>query len=130
MRRTQTVYEGDTLGQRLGKFAALVGVIFAIVAGVVVTQRLSDDALALVVGLLLAGVPLLAIVALLGFFVVRLATRETRQPTQPQQMSIPPIILQMPTMPQPNQLPDYGGQWQPQRNNGGGRAWDMIGDEE
>ena len=127
MRKTQTVYESDTLGQRLAKFAALLIVVFAIVAAVVVTQRLSDDALALVVGLLLAGVPLLAVVGLLGFFVVKLSARETRQP---QQMSIPPIILQMPTMPQQNQLPDYGGQWQPQRGNGGARQWDMLGDEE
>lgn len=128
MRRVQTVYEGESLGQRLGKFAALLISVFAIVAAVVVTQRLSDDALALVVGLLLAGIPLLAIVALLGFFVVKQATREPRQQVQPQpqQMSIPPIILQMPTAPQQAQLPDYGGQ----RQRGGARSWDMIGDED
>lgn len=137
MRKTvQTTYVGDSLGQRLGKFAALAIVVFAMVAAVLITQRLSDDALALIVGLLLAGIPLLAVCGLLAFLVFRQTPRETRQVQAPQPMSFPPIILQMPTMPQQGQLPDYGAQpWaqpqaQPQRHNGGGRAWDLIGDEE
>lgn len=123
MRKVQTVYEEDSLGKRLGRFATLIGIVFMIVLAVIVSQRLSDDALALAVGILIAGVPLFGVIALLGFFLVKLATRDTRQQPLPQQM-IPPIILQMPA--QPPQLPDYGAQ----RQRGGARSWDMIGDED
>jgi hypothetical protein len=125
MRRIETTYEGDTIGQRLAKFAALMGACFAITAAVIVTQRLSDDALGVIVGLLLAGVPLLAIVALLVFILVR---RDSR-PAQPQPYSIPPIVLQMPQPPQQNALPDYGMPWNvPQRQKQ--RAWDIVGGDD
>jgi len=117
-----------SLGQRLGRFFMLLGAIFGITAAVVVTQRLSDDALALVIGLLLAGIPLLALVGILMFLLIRQAQR---RPVQPQQQQvIPPIILQMPQQPQqPPPLPDYGTQWDIPQRTGEQRQWDVIGDE-
>ncbi|HOU16169.1 MAG TPA: hypothetical protein PKZ84_23950 [Anaerolineae bacterium] len=116
--------ERPRLGQRLGRFLALVGVVFAVVTAVVVVQRLSDDTLALIIGLLLAGVPLLAIIGLLIFV---LARRGQRQP--PQQMTIPPIIMQIPQQPQQPALPDYGLPWEATMQRTGGRQWEVIGEE-
>ncbi len=116
--------ERPRLGQRLGRFVALVGVVFAVVAAVVVVQRLSDDTLALIIGLLLAGVPLLAIIGLLIFV---LAKRGQRQP--PQQMTIPPIIMQLPQQPQQPALPDYGLPWEGTMQRAGMRQWEVIGEE-
>jgi hypothetical protein len=116
--------ERPRLGQRLGRFVALVGVVFAAVAAVVVVQRLSDDTLALIIGLLLAGVPLLAIIGLLIFV---LARRGQRQP--PQQMTIPPIIMQLPQQPQQPALPDYGLPWEGMSQRAGVRQWEVIGEE-
>ena len=118
--------ERPRLGQRLGRFVALVGVVFAVVTAVVVVQRLSDDALALIIGLLLAGVPLLAIIGLLIFV---LARRGQRQPP-PQQMTIPPIIMQLPQQPQQAALPDYGLPWEGVSQRAGVRQWEVIGNEE
>ena len=116
--------ERPRLGQRLGRFVALVGVVFAVVVAVVVVQRLSDDTLALIIGLLLAGVPLLAIIGLLIFV---LARRGQRQP--PQQMTIPPIIMQIPQQPQQSALPDYGLPWEGMSQRTGVRQWEVIGEE-
>lgn len=120
MRKIETTYESDSIGQRLAKFAALIGACFAITAAVIVTRRLSNDALGVIVGLLLAGVPLLAIVGLLVFILIR---RDSR-PAQQQQYSLPPIVLQLP---QQSALPDYGLPWSvPQRQ----RAWDVVGGDD
>jgi len=116
--------ERPRLGQRIGRFIALMGVVFAVTMAVVVIQRLSDDTLALIIGLLLAGVPLLTIIGLLIFV---LARRGQRQP--PQQVMIPPIIMQIPQQPQPPALPDYGLPWEGTAQRTGGRQWEVIGEE-
>ncbi len=125
MRRTQVVYEGDTVGQRLGRFVALLGVIFVVALAVIVSQRFSAETLALIVGLLLAGIPMLAVVGL-PFFVL---IRQGRRPrNEPQQMTIPPIMLTLPQ--QPQALPGDGGMWDiPQRDRVSARSWDVLGDE-
>lgn len=112
------------LGQRLGRFMLLLGVVFAVTMAVVVVERLSDDTLALIIGLLLAGVPLLAIIALLVYV---LARRPQRQP--PQQMTIPPIIMQIPQQPQQPALPDYGLPWEGTSQRTAMRQWEVIGEE-
>ena len=117
--------ERPRVGQRLGRFVALVGVVFAVVTAVVLVQRLSDDTLALIIGLLLAGVPLLAIIGLLIFVLTR---RGQRQPP-PQQMTIPPIIMQIPQQPQSPALPDYGLPWEGPSQRTTGRQWEVIGEE-
>lgn len=124
---SMTVTQEERLGPRLARFVTLLGVIFAISAAVMVTQRLSEDALALIVGLLLAGIPLLGIIALLVFILVKVSQREPRQHAASQQpMMLPPIIVQMP--PQTPQLPNYGESVSaPQHSNG--RMWDVVGEE-
>jgi len=92
---------------------------------VVVVQRLSDDTLALIIGLLLAGVPLLAIIGLLIFVLARRGQRQ--QPLQ--QMTIPPIIMQIPQQSQPPALPDYGLPWEGPSQRTERRQWEVIGEE-
>jgi hypothetical protein len=117
--------ERPRLGPRLWRFVALIGVVFAVVVAVVVVQRLSDDTLALIIGLLLAGVPLLAIIGLLIWV---LARRGQRQPP-PQQMTIPPIIMQIPQQPSQPALPNYGLPWEGTMQRTEGRQWEVIGEE-
>lgn len=126
MRRTQVVYEGDSLGQRLGRFVAFIAVLFFGGAGVVAASKFSSETLALIVGLLLAGIPMLAITGLLFFVLIR---QGRRQPAQPQQMTIPPIMLTLPQ--QPQALPGDGGMWDmPQRERAAAaRSWDVLGDD-
>lgn len=116
--------ERPRLGQRIGRFVALLGVVFAVTMAVVVIQRLSDDTLALIIGLLLAGVPLLLII---GLLVSVLGRRQHQQ--SPQQMTIPPIVVQLPQQPQPPALPDYGLPWEGTSQRAGGRQWEVIGEE-
>jgi len=121
-------YHQMHLRQRLTRFVTLLGIVFAITVAVVVTQRLSDDALALLVGLLIAGVPLLVLVSLLLFLLLR---QPPRRPIQPQQQVIPPIILQIPPTASatPPALPDYGTRWDLPEETKGQRQWDVIGEE-
>jgi Na+/proline symporter len=84
----------ESLGKRLGRFIALIGVIFAITLGVVVTQRLSQDSLALMVGLA-CGVMAMLPTVLLGLFVWRReVTRQASQQRAP--MASPPIVVVAP----------------------------------
>jgi uncharacterized membrane protein len=120
--RREMIYT-EPVGQRVGRFLALLLIIFVVVAAVVVTQRLAAETLALIVGLLMAGVPLLAIIILGGLIIARRPRRDN------QTMTIPPIIVQMPQQPQ-SALPDYGQmldlvQTSSSRNNN--RAWEVIG---
>lgn len=127
MRRIQ-YEEREPVGKRIGRFITLVSAVTAIVCVFLIGQRLNDQSLALVVGLLLAGVPLLALCIVLVILLLR-SQRQAQpapapQPTPPpQQMMLPPIIMQMPTYPQPMQpLP-----WTEPATQ---RGWDLIGDEE
>lgn len=113
------------LRQRLGRFVALVSMVFAVVAAVVVIQRLSDDTLALIIGLLLAGVPLSAIIGLL----IYVQARRPQRQAPPQQMTIPPIVVQLPQQSQPPALPDYGLPWKGASQRTTSRQWEVIGEE-
>jgi Na+/proline symporter len=90
----------EPLGKRLGRFVALLGVVFAVTAVVVITQRLSQDSLALLVGLA-CGVGAMLPTILLGLFLWR---REiTRQATQRTPYGAPPVVIVT-----PQALPGYG----------------------
>jgi len=122
------IYEtdtGSTLGSRLGRFVVLFLVIFGVTGAVIVTSRFSSETLALVVGLLLAGVPLLCVLALVGFVFLKIAAKQREQPA-PQQMMLPPIIMQMPQQP-PAFPPPYGQVW---GEDTGRRTWDIVGVDE
>lgn len=128
-RMTETVYQSDSIAQRMGKFLALLVIVFAIVTAVVVTQRLSDDSLALIIGLLLAGIPLLALIIVLIFILFRISQRAPQPAQGAQQMMLPPIILQMPpSQRQQPALSDYGDGdtfTAPPKK----RRWNVIGNE-
>lgn len=127
MRRTQTIYQEDSLGTRIGKFIAMLGIICAVTFTVVVTSQFQPETLALITGLALAGIPLLVVLGLVIFIAFKAVTRPRQQ--QPQQMTIPPIIMQMPS--QQPMLPDYWGGTQTFHQSQGNsqRAWEVVGNE-
>ena len=93
----------EPAGKRIGRFLALIGVVFAITLGVVVTQRLSQDSLALMVGLA-CGVMAMLPTILLGLMVWRReANRQAAQYHPP--TSSPPVVVVT-----PQALPGYGMQ--------------------
>ncbi len=93
------------LGRRLARFCALLAALFAITAAIIVTQRLSRDSLALLIGLscgVMAMLPTLA----LGLLIwrredARRAELAQRQPAP--YPSQPPVIVVT-----PQALPGYG----------------------
>ena len=121
---------GDSLGKRLGRFVTLLGVTFVVVIAVVAVQRFNDETFAFVVGALFVGIPLLLLVIVLGVIALKIAVRPRHEP--PQQVTIPPIIMQMPQQPQQPQLPWYGGNghYDDPPIAGGRRTWDVIGMDE
>lgn len=89
----------DSFGRRLGRFLALVGGIFAITMGIVIAQRLSADALAMLIGLF-AGVLMMLPLGALGLLIWR---REMKQRVETQnftsrssQQANPPVVVVTP----------------------------------
>ena len=114
------------LRTRLARFFGLMGAIFAIAMAVIVTQKLSHDSLALLIGLtcgVLAMLPTLA----LGVFIwrredARRAEREQAQ-RQPAYPATPPVIVIS-----PQSLPGYGPQ-QPAFGHPQSEGWPWAGAE-
>jgi hypothetical protein len=89
----------EPVGKRIGRFIVLMGIVFAISAGVIVTQRLSQDSLALLVGL---SCGIAAMLPTVGVFVLWLRREDTRRhesrtqlpaQTQPQVIVVAPPAL-------------------------------------
>lgn len=87
------------LGRRLGRFVTLIGAIFAVTAAVIITQQLSRDSLALLVGLTCGVMAMLPTLGL-GFLVWRredarhqeqAQLQTQRQRTQP--YATPPSVI-------------------------------------
>lgn len=123
------------LGTRVARFVGLMGAIFAIAAAVLVTQRLSRDSLALLIGLscgVMAMVPTMA----LGVFIWRRedARREAHVERQQAYPASPPVIVVS-----PQALPGYGPSrptlsqgsddwsWAPAQSQ---RRFEIVGGEE
>jgi hypothetical protein len=89
----------ESLGKRLGRFILLLGAIFAIAAAVLVTQKLSHDALALLIGLS-CGVAAMLPTIVLGVLVWRReSARRHEQGDAHRQMGhpyTPPVIVVSP----------------------------------
>ena len=66
----------EPLGKRIGRFILVLGIAFAITAGVIITQRLSQDSLALLIGLS-CGVA--AMLPTVGIFILWLRREDTRR---------------------------------------------------
>lgn len=102
MRRRQYEYnqQPPSVSGRIGRFFALLGIVFVVTVVVVVTQRLSDDALALLVGGIAVAFVTVPIVGLLGFILFR---REQQQRArnlnnngQPQVIVVNPATAALP----------------------------------
>ena len=94
----------EPLGKRVGRFVTLLGIVFAISGGVVVTQRLSKDALALLLGLSCGIAAMLPTVILGGFWLKReLGQRRSVRQMPEQAVMQPPVIVVT-----PQALPGYG----------------------
>ena len=93
----------EPLGKRIGRFVLLLGIVFAISAGVIVTQRLSQDSLALLIGLSCGVAAMLPTVAVFVLWMRREDTR--RREIQPQRtaQAQPQVIVVA-----PQALPGYG----------------------
>lgn len=111
-RRQDTKYDYDvedsrpSLRARLARFLAWVGGLFAVTVGIVVTQRLSQDSLALMVGLS-CGIAAMLPTLVMGVFLWRRENaRRQEQATREQRQSMaPPVIVVSPPS-----MPGYGTQ--------------------
>lgn len=122
------------LGKRLGRFVTLMGAIFAVAAAVIITQQLSRDSLALLVGLTCGVAAMLPTLAL-GFWAWRREdARRQEQAQLPQQAAqpyaAPPVIVVSPQASQGyGQYPALGQQapsdtWMP---SSGRRNFTIVG---
>lgn len=90
------VYE-EPMGKRIGRFVTLIGFVFAVSGGVVVTQRLSEDALALLLGLSCGVAAMVPTVVLGGLWIKReLGQRTPSNPPLSQGMGQPQVIVVTP----------------------------------
>lgn len=91
----------ESLSKRFGRFITLMATVFAIVAAVLVTQRLSQDSLALLLGLA-CGIATMTPTLGLGFLLWR--REETRRATlaATPTMAQPPVVVIT-----PQALPGY-----------------------
>jgi hypothetical protein len=87
----------DSFGRRLGRFLALVGGIFAITMGIVIAQRLSSDALAMLIGLF-AGVLMMLPLGALGLLIWRREMKQRESYRSPQQANPPVVVVTPPAL--------------------------------
>ena len=112
----------ESLGKRLKRFGALASILFVVTVAVIVTQRLSNDALALLIGLSVGIIAMLPLVGLLTFIWRRqeLHYQEARQ-YRPAERNLPVVVIT------PSALPGYGPQraepWEHNRQPG---SWEMA----
>ena len=137
MRRRETYYDAPTyepLSKRLARFVGLLGALFVVALAVIVTQRLSRDSLALLVGLS-CGVMAMLPTLVLGFAIWRRS--EARQQEQAGRQgpygNSPPVVVVT-----PQAMPGYGQRAMEAYNQGqehnpwvpavGGRAFKIVGE--
>jgi len=131
---TYTVEQPVSLGKRLTRFIALIAAIFTVTAAVIITQQLSRDSLALLVGLTCGVMAMLPTLAL-GFLIWRREdARHQEQIQHPQPYATPPVIVVSPqTMPgmmngQPALPPsEQPWSWAPSQSQ---RSFTIVGGEE
>lgn len=121
----------EPLGKRLGRFVTLLGVVVTITVAVVVTQRLSEDSLALLIGLA-CGVAAMLPTMLIGIVIWR---REMQQHASRSAPATPPVVIVTPqAMPgygmQQHALSDGGYAWPWPGAQQPARSFTIVGDEE
>ncbi len=113
--------ERESLGTRFKRFLTWFGMLFVLTAGVVVTQRLRADALALLVGLSVGVAVMAPSLLLLWMLWRRQETRlQERASAMPAPIS-PPVVVIAPSM-----LPGYGQQRSLAWDNNANAAWAMA----
>jgi hypothetical protein len=121
----------DSLGKRIGRWATVVGSVFVIALAVVVAQRLSDDSLALLLGLG-CGIAVMTPTLGLGFLLLRREWARQSEPVLHPQAATPQVIVVAPPA-----LPGYGAPspyaqppavWPQPANTG--RTFTIVGGEE
>ncbi len=125
----------ESLDKRLKRFGVLVSILSVVTVAVIVTQRLSNDALALLIGLSVGIVAMLPLVGLLVFIWRRqeLHYQEARQ-YRPAELN-PPVVVVTPAA-LPGYVPqraEYGVNNQPQGSWGMARAerkFTIVGGEQ
>ncbi len=123
-----------SFGQRLRRFLTFIGAVFAIAMAVIVTQRLSQDSLALLIGLSCGVLTMLPTLAL-GLFIWRRedARRQEEAAAQrpgPAPASPPVIVVTPQAMPgygQRSSLPHSDDAWLPA---GGERVFEIVGGDD
>jgi len=119
------------LGQRLGRFCALLVGVVGIVFGVLAYQSLTPDTITVLSGMACAGAILMPITVFVGwvaFQSLRLALDRRRDPApQPQAL---PFVIQMPQFPT---APQWGNPPQaalPDYETAPRRKWRTVGDDD
>jgi hypothetical protein len=111
--------EREPVGKRIRRFVLLIATVFTVTVAVVVTQRLSNDALAMLIGLSAGVVVMLPFVALL-FLIWRRQERQVREQYQSRSASHnPPVVVVTPPG-----LSGYGQQ-RPALQDGARSQWSM-----
>jgi hypothetical protein len=97
------------VGKRIGRFITLMGMIFMVTTTIIVTQRLSNDALAILIGLG-AGVALMAPSVLILFMIWRRqeSRREERRLNAEPAPTTPSVVVVAPPA-----MPGYSGGYMP-----------------
>ena len=90
----------ETIGQRIGRFLALVSILFALSLALIVAERLSRDALTLLVGIAIGA---LLLVPLTAFLLLLWRRQEARLTAQMEmhgasRQTSPPVIVVAPPL--------------------------------
>lgn len=96
-------YDKEPLSKRLGRFISLIGIVFAISGGIIVTQRLSEDALALLLGLSCGIAAMLPALVLGGLWLKRETGRRVQSQHIPDHVNSQPSVIVV----APQALPGY-----------------------
>ncbi|MDY0018979.1 MAG: hypothetical protein RBT47_03165 [Anaerolineae bacterium] len=114
----------DSVRQRIRRFGTLMGVLIVVSGGVLITQRLSDETLALLSGLTCGVGLMIPLMVLAGWTLRQQAERlrERSRPAEPPQ----PVVVVMPPM-----LPGYTSQERPAvlQRGSSTREFTIVGEE-
>jgi len=113
--------EKESIGKRIGRFVTLLGIVTAVSGGVVVSQRLSEDSLALLVGLACGVMAMLPTLGL-GVLLWRREEQQRREAASQSRLGAgqAPVIVVT-----PQALPGYGGQI-PALSDGRSAPWQWM----
>lgn len=121
----------DTIKSKISQFIALVTIVATICGMVIISQKLSDDSIALLTGLVCGVGAMLPTVAL-GVFLLR---REDKKKVQQQLPPQPPVIVvaggnAIPGYGPQNSLPYYDNESQPWPARRSQRDFHIVGEGE